>query len=293
MKTISLNVHEPSTDFRQWAFPGGEVGVVYTPTSPGKVDCVQARINTPNQLMELILATDALRNYYGYVPEELRIGYMPYARQDRYDVTGSSFACRVAAQMLDDLGYRKITILDPHSPVTAACFRKTCVEMQHSLDFISSFVQYVLPPQFGIVVPDDGAMDRAHAAAKFLGVGKENIIQCVKIRDSATGKLSGFQVASSVIRPQWKTLPLLVVDDICDGGGSFRGVATALRNAGIRSQDADASTDELYLFVSHGIFSGNALANLSKDYNQIGCTDSWQPFSVDRRKNLHVYSFFQ
>jgi len=58
----------------------------------------------------------------------------------------------------------------------------------------------------------------------------------------------------------------LIVDDICDGGGTFLGLAKELKskNAG-----------KLYLAISHGIFS-KGFESLAKDFQKIFTTDSFK-----------------
>jgi len=56
----------------------------------------------------------------------------------------------------------------------------------------------------------------------------------------------------------------LIVDDICDGGGTFMGLAEKLQ---------EKQAGHLFLAVSHGIFS-QGLSELQKHFKQIFCTNS-------------------
>jgi ribose-phosphate pyrophosphokinase len=73
-----------------------------------------------------------------------------------------------------------------------------------------------------------------------------------------------------------------VIDDLCDGGGTFIGIAQELRKAGI--------TQPLYLYVSHGIFS-KGLEVLFQHFDQIFTTNSFdQAMYLARLDNrLKVY----
>jgi ribose-phosphate pyrophosphokinase len=78
-----------------------------------------------------------------------------------------------------------------------------------------------------------------------------------------TGQLSGFH--TNIADFEGKTC--FIVDDICDGGGTFVGLAALLksRHAG-----------KIVLIVSHGIFSkGFDLANIDAIYT----TDSFKNFN--------------
>ena len=106
-----------------------------------------------------------------------------------------------------------------------------------------------------VLAPDKGAVERASKAAEALGLP---LFTAAKTRDFDTGQLTNFEVPEL---PQ--SGRILVVDDICDGGGTFRGLATA---AGI-------GRDRLGLWVSHGIFSG-AAGELTEHFAEIFTTDS-------------------
>ncbi len=110
----------------------------------------------------------------------------------------------------------------------------------------------------GIIAPDKGAHDRAAAAAKVMG--NLPVYTAGKTRDFETGKLTGFHMEDE--------LPaegrFLIVDDICDGGGTFNGLAEAI---GI-------GKDRLGLWVTHGIFS-KGLRELRKNFGAIHTTNSF------------------
>ena len=95
------------------------------------------------------------------------------------------------------------------------------------------------------------------------------VIQAWKRRDTATGKLTGFdfdqfamsRIAEDVIAPRF-----LVVDDLCDGGGTFIGLATEINYTMEERINLD-------LYVTHGLFS-KGTTDLLKLYEIIYTTDS-------------------
>jgi ribose-phosphate pyrophosphokinase len=88
------------------------------------------------------------------------------------------------------------------------------------------------------------------------------VVECSKSRDVKTGKLTGFKVYAEDLEGK----DCLIVDDICDGGGTFIGLAGELKkkNAG-----------NLYLAVTHGIFS-KGFEELEKCFDKIFTTDSFK-----------------
>ena len=108
-----------------------------------------------------------------------------------------------------------------------------------------------------LVSPDKGAFSKVKALATTLG--GIPFIKADKVRDPETGDLSGFSYEGSV-----QGLDLLIVDDICDGGGTFVGLAKILKEGGAKS---------ISLYVSHGIFS-KGLKVLDGAIDAVYTTDS-------------------
>lgn len=61
------------------------------------------------------------------------------------------------------------------------------------------------------VYPDRGALQR------YGGDSTKNVI-CSKVRDPKTGQLSGFKIENPEVIEENQDLPLVVIDDLCDGG---------------------------------------------------------------------------
>lgn len=80
-----------------------------------------------------------------------------------------------------------------------------------------------------------------------------------KHRNPDTGKLDGFSC-----EPLPETGRFLVVDDICDGGGTFMGLAGS----------TGLPKERLGLWVSHGVFSGRA-PQLAEHFGEIVTSDSY------------------
>ncbi|MEH0110779.1 ribose-phosphate pyrophosphokinase [Tersicoccus sp. MR15.9] len=177
------------------------------------------------------------------------IPYLPGARQDR----GNPFGAAVYANLINGIGADEVVCLDPHSPVMPDLIANLRVVEPHTV--IATALAPTLHQYVGIICPDAGARTRSEKTAAHLGLP---VFHATKRRDFATGKLSGFEC---------EALPeagkLLVVDDICDGGGTFRGLAAA----------TGLGPDRLDLWVSHGVFSGAAPA-LREHYGAIHTTDS-------------------
>ena len=177
------------------------------------------------------------------------IPYLPGARQDR----GNPFGAKVYAGLINAIGADRVVCFDPHSPVMPGLVERLRIVEPHAV--VAHALRKQLPGYAGIICPDDGARSRAEKTAAHLGLP---LYHAGKKRDFATGRLSGFTCESLPDNGR-----LLVVDDICDGGGTFRGLAEA----------TGLGPDRLDLWVSHGVFSGQAPA-LREHYGTIHTTDS-------------------
>lgn len=190
------------------------------------------------------------------------IPYFPGARADR----GKPFGLQMYTEFISRLLIDEILIFDPHSPETLNQLREEHQPTKHYGPAFAlasrhanlfNFKQYA-----GIIAPDKGAVDRATGIAELLGIP---LFKAEKKRDEATGKLSGFTV-----EPLPEVGKLLLVDDICDGGGTFLGLADA---SGLPKTRLD-------LYVSHGVFSGRAVYNLPEKFGTIFTTNSYDPTRV-------------
>ncbi|UDL15958.1 phosphoribosyl pyrophosphate transferase [Microbacterium phage Pumpernickel] len=195
--------------------------------------------------------------------------YLPAARADRGVPDLTTYVQFVRYLVKPD---RLITI-DPHSKVWPGLYERHIREekdMSLTIFPVERIIRKVLQdvstdsrPQayVGVIAPDAGARDRASRAAKVMGVP---VYQAGKKRDETTGKLSGFHMEDE-LPAEGK---LLIVDDICDGGGTFIGLAEA---TGLPRERVD-------LWVTHGIFS-KGLTELLAHFDQIHTTDSY--FTTD------------
>jgi len=246
--------------FEIFTFSGGEPHIkIQTSLSENASVMISHRIQSFNDLGVLLVTVDALRRM-SVRDISLFLPYFPGARQDRVMVPGEPLTTKVYADIINNLALKKVIILDPHSDVTPALLNK-CVVITN-LDFAQAITTDI--KDITLVSPDAGAAKKVHFLA-----GKLNLpyISCSKKRDVATGRLSGFQVHSDDLKGQ----DLLIIDDICDGGRTFLGLAEALqkKNAG-----------KIYLAVTHGIFS-KGTQTLLGHFETIFTTDSWRRTSND------------
>lgn len=222
---------------------------------------IEAPIRNSYELVTVLLAKDAL-SASGY-RVALDIRYLMGARMDRRIDCNSPNTLEVVARILMAAGFSRIRVLDCHSEVGLRLLNAKNLLPFNA--FNSILANYGDEPT--IVIPDKGAANRVQKLANTYG----HHIQGSKKRDPATGKLAGFDINFHDLSNH----RCLIVDDICDGGGTFTGLAQVLRKAGAVSVE---------LFITHGIFSkGLPIEGIDKVYT----TDSYgQPKGVSD----HLYT---
>ena len=192
------------------------------------------------------------------------IPFFPFAREDRRNLNTDGMELNLALEIIEELG---AAVVDPHSDVTT----------QHIKYFPQDEVvrQYAHAGLFDgdpiVAIPDAGAAKKAYS-----WIDEHNLeyVQCLKKRDSATGKLSGFKVAGN--GTDLINKDVIIVDDICDGGGTFIGLAEELHTYGVKS---------LRLAVTHGLFT-KGLSNLLAAFEQIYTVDHSLTFGTNSHLDL-------
>jgi ribose-phosphate pyrophosphokinase len=272
MKILNLDpdFHIPAADsigFETFTFHGGEphLKLHLPPASFYKKEevLILQRIRRSGDFMLLLLATDALRRA-GYRRLSVLLPYFPAARQDRVMTPGEPLSVKVYTQIINAQHFERVWIFDPHSDVVPALLDS--VEVISNENFIKKAIQKIDSQSLALVAPDAGAAKKLRKLAGRLD--NPDLVLCEKQRDVQNGQLTGFQVFSKNLEGR----DCLIVDDICDGGATFTGIAKALKmkNAG-----------RVFLAVSHGIFS-DGFEKLEGLLDGIFTTDSFKNVENER-----------
>jgi len=214
-------------------YPSGEFHVALRPNvySPGNhINILADDIRDFNGLGCLVSANDILSRLR--CEPKWFVPFFPFARDDRRNTSNDGFELGMAIKMVEHMD---ITILDPHSDVAGMLKHiPQEVVVGHWQQCWGLWGEKVC-----FIIPDAGAIKKAN---KFIGSNPS--VVCHKTRDTATGKLSGFGITSG--EEHILGAHCVIVDDICDGGGTFMGLAKIIR------QHKPAQLD---LVVTHGLFT--------------------------------------
>lgn len=272
-----LSLHVWPSPHKTLQFPAGEQHIQWAdepPVSSMATDVHLAYMQgaSSDDLVSLAMWAQATR---GGGERVLLLPYLPGARQDR----GRPLGAKVYADLINSFELSKVICFDPHSDVMPALLNR-CVTV--GIEQLPYWTSERVAKYVGVIAPDAGARKRAEAVAGVLGVP---VYQALKHRDFATGKLSGFTCEELPEIGQ-----LLLVDDICDGGGTFVGLADGPFKPSI---DATSGQWRFDLWVSHGVFS-KGVGELTAKYRRILTTDSHPGSRMlpDRSSNHRVLSLF-
>jgi len=253
MIKLFCNSSEIPLDF--WTFPGGERGlkipnidrlsIMHTV----RMGCEFAG---SDDLIDMLLLVDAIRSYKPDMHIQLRMPYMPFARQDRVMTPGEPFSLRVAANLIKSCNFSKITTWDVHSDVFLGMFGPGEIDNIEQHEIWAADVLLNASGPMVLVSPDGGALKKIHKLAesiyKSMPFGKHVpvVIEAQKVRDVATGEITKTSIDHNAFLALSADSVVYVVDDICDGGRTFIELGKEIRKVW---------KGELYLFVTHGIFS--------------------------------------
>jgi len=232
-------------EIETFTFPAGEVSVKVPNMRKDSIG-IYALIRSSNDVMKLLMVADAIKRECAYNDLYLVLPYVPYARQDRVCNRGEAFSLKVMADLINSCGFDEVLITDPHSDVAPALIDNvTIIEQWEGVAELAHrdkvFKNILTTTE--IVSPDAGAEKKTAKLCQKLGKGYYH--RGIKHRDLTTGKLSGFDVQFN--NPNGD-IPesVLIVDDICDGGGTFIGLAKVLKEHGVKT---------VSLYVTHGVYS--------------------------------------
>lgn len=228
-------------------FSDGAVNVVVSGSLPEFGErihlLVDAQVPLPNILQEIVQIVYALPARYEY---GVHFDYMPYARADRCFGEGQCHALGTFISSLFAIcpDIRRVSVTDPHSKVTEEIFKTFLPVYAEFIEVKQAMCLHATLPAFDrdydfVVAPDAGARDKAREAAEVL---RCHLLTASKVRALENGRI----ISTSIPEIDLSGKSVIIVDDICDGGGTFVPLAQALREAGAVRVD---------LYVTHGIFA--------------------------------------
>jgi ribose-phosphate pyrophosphokinase len=194
-------------------------------------------------LMELLIMLDTFRRASAERVTAV-IPYFGYARSDKKDRPRVPIAAKLVANLITTAGAHRVLTIDLHASQIQGFF-DIPVDHLFAAPVIVDYFRENPIENMVVVAPDTGGAERARAYAKRLDAG---LALCDKRREKANVA----EVMNVVGDVNGKNC--LIIDDMCDTGGTICKVAEALRAAG---------AEKVYACFTHAVLSGKAVENLS------------------------------
>jgi ribose-phosphate pyrophosphokinase len=224
-------------------FSDGEIQPVFLESVRGDyVFLVQSSFAPTDNLMEMLLMIDAAKRASAYKIIAV-LPYYGYARQDRKDKPRVAIGAKLIATLLEAAGANRVITMDLHAAQIQGFFE---VPVDH-LDSSAIFIPYINElklQNLAFAAPDVGSTNRVREIASYFNA---EMVICDKHRKRAN------EIASMVVIGDVTGKDIILVDDICDTGGTLAKAAGLLKEKGARSVRA---------MITHPVLSGNAYANI-------------------------------
>ncbi|MGB4612748.1 MAG: ribose-phosphate pyrophosphokinase [Erysipelotrichaceae bacterium] len=227
-------------------FADGEILVEPHETVRGrKVYIIQSTCSpVTERLMEVLVCVDACkRASAGEI--NLVIPYFGYARQDRKSKPRQPITAKLVADLLQTAGANRIITIDLHASQIQGFFDIPIDDLT-AVPMLGQYFKTMGfdPNDIVVVSPDHGGTTRARNLANKLDAP----IAIIDKRRPRPNVVEAHNIIGDI-----EDKICIVVDDICDTGGSLVAACEMLNDKGAR---------EIYVAVTHGVFSNSAITTI-------------------------------
>lgn len=256
-------------------FSDGEIQPIFNESIRGDVVfLVQSTCAPTDNIMELLLMIDAARRASAEKVIAV-IPYYGYARQDRKDKPRVAIGSKLVANMLTAAGADRVITMDLHAPQIQGYFDIPVDHLDSSAIFIP-YIEQLNLENLTFAAPDVGSANRIREIASYFNA---EMVICDKHRKRAN------EIASMVVIGDVTDRNVVLIDDICDTGGTLTKSAGLLMDKGARSVRA---------LCTHPVFSGKAYDNIQNSVldEMVVCDTIPVKQQIDKIKVLSVANLF-
>ncbi|HRD58552.1 MAG TPA: ribose-phosphate pyrophosphokinase [Ferruginibacter sp.] len=240
---IAKKFGEPLGNVNIQRFSDGEIGVEFMESIRGKfVFLIQSTFAPTDNMMELLLMIDAAKRASAYKVIAV-IPYYGFARQDRKDKPRVAIGSKLVANMLTAAGADRVITMDLHAAQIQGYFDIPVDHLDSSAIFIP-YIESLNLESLTFAAPDVGSANRIREVASFF---EAEMVICDKHRKRAN------EIASMVVIGDVTNKDIILIDDICDTGGTLAKSAGLMMEKGARSVRA---------MCTHPVLSGKAYENI-------------------------------
>lgn len=225
-----------------------------------------------DNLMQLLIMMDALRRASARRITAV-IPYFGYARQDRKTDGRTPISAKLVANLISTAGADRVLTVDLHAGQIQGFFDIPTDNLFGGPVMVDDIKERYGKEKIIVVSPDVGGVVRARSLAKRLD---DADLAIVDKRRPEAGKSEVMNIIGDV-----RGARCIMLDDMCDSGGTLANAAAALKEHGASSVSA---------YVTHGVLSGSAVSRIEKSVlDELVMTDTIQPSEEAlKSKNIRV-----
>lgn len=269
MQTLNLtNVEKSDIKYTISCFPDGEVQITLSEFSRKDTIEVHCRITNAEELFILMQVADILNRHE--VIWDLEIYYLMGMRMDRVMDFNRPFSLKIVSNIIKGFNARGVELLEPHSTAFFDLVGSNYDTINPSDDLYLKLHpdNFDVFNKYLVVYPDAGA-------AKRYNCSRRHAVIAEKVRNVTTGKIESIHITNPEMFDENHS-SILVVDDLCDGGGTFVGIAQEIRKY--------CPDRELNIFVTHMV-NHKGIENLSKNFDHVYFTNSYYDWESGYKVN--------
>src|SRR5918997_5563639 len=204
---------------------------------------------TDQNLMELLIMMDTFVRASAERVTAV-IPYFGYARSDKKDRPRVPISAKLVSNLIVKAGAQRVLTIDLHASQIQGFFDIPVDHLYAAPVMIGHYQDNPLP-NLTVVAPDTGGAERARAYAKRLKSASGEPAQ-LALCDKRREKANVAEVMNVVGDVRGRSC--LIVDDMCDTGGSLTKVARALKESG---------AERIHACFTHPVLSGHACEKLA------------------------------
>lgn len=243
-------------------FSDGETCVNFDSSVRGKRVFLLMSPNTATKILQLNFAIDAVKraNASEIIPI---IPYFPYSRQDKRDQYRGPIGAKVIAEMLQNRGATSIITFDLHADQIEGFFNIPVNHLRGKYLFYK-YITKIGNSNTVLCSPDAGGVQRVKKIRDLITKKYPAVVMpYVTIDKTRTGPN---QIGEMNIIGEVKDKDVIMIDDMCDTGGTLVKAVDALLEAGARTVRA---------IVTHGVMSGPAYERIrNSKMKEFICSDT-------------------
>ncbi len=263
-------------------FNDGEISIQYNENLRGKnififqPTCSTSKADVDKHLMELFFMTKAAKRASSASITAI-IPYFGYARQDRKTSARVTISAPDVASLIEFAGVNRVISVDLHCGQIQGFFRDIPVDNLPASVVFAPYIATLNLKNPVIVSPDAGGAERAHKFQAILTNYGVNAGYAMIVKERAeAGVIAKMDLVGDVTGKD-----AIIIDDMCDTGGTLIKAGEELIRRGARS---------VYACFTHPVFSKDAIEKLGKScFTKIITTDTI-PLRSEAPANLVVLS---